>query len=185
MKRFISLPLLQVGLALLVAGLAGCATVNRPEFPGALKVYVNVPPSWNVLLEDDISDAFVSRVRDVFLRSGFDRPVDEVRLVEDPNKQPYLLTINLTEWRINRIGNIECTFTADLRTPQGSKNFGFFTNTTMRWMGGRWGLARSFEDAAEGAIHDLCNAVKKSELLPAFRNNEAVSRVSGKQNVTA
>jgi hypothetical protein len=142
-----------------------------------LKVTVNIPPSWNMLLDDRISEAFVDRVREVFYRAGFDRPVEEVRSVEEPEKQPYLLTINLTDWRINRIGNIECTFTADLRTPQGSKNLGVYTNTTMRWLSGpgRWGLARSFEDAAEGAIRDLCTAVAKSELLPGLRRNEAYS----------
>jgi hypothetical protein len=153
MKAFLRLPLLLVLGALL---LAGCTTATRPEVPGTLKVLVNLPPTWGVFLEDDVSEAFVSHIRDVFQRSGFDRPVEEVRLIEDPSRHPYLLTINLTEWRISRIGNIECTFSADLKTPRGTKNFGLYTNTEMRWgRSGRWGLARAFENAAEGAIHDL------------------------------
>ena len=47
---------------------------------------VNVPPSWNILLDDRVSEAFVDRVRDVFHRNGFDRPVEHVRYVEDPAK---------------------------------------------------------------------------------------------------
>jgi hypothetical protein len=164
-----------IGLMLL---LPACATTDRSaEVAGTLKVHVNVPPSWNLLLDDRISEAFVDRVRDVFYRSGFDRPVEQVRSVEDPGKQPYLLTINLAEWRINRVGNIDCTFTAELKTPRGTKNLGVYTNTSMRWLEGvgRWGLARSFGDAAEGAIGDLCEAVAKSELLPGLRRDEFYS----------
>lgn len=151
--------------------LSACATTQQPEVPGTLKVTVNVPPSWNLLLDERISEAFTDQVRDAFYRAGFDRPVQEVRSVEDPAKAPYLLTVNLVEWRINRIGNIDCTFSATLKTPRGTRDLGLYTNTTMRWFGGigRWGLARSFEDAAEGAIRDLCAAVAKSELLPGLR----------------
>lgn len=150
--------------------LAGCAT-SRVEVPGALKVQVNVPPSWNLLLDDRISDAFVDRVRESFQRSGFSRPVEEVRYVEDPAKVPYLLTINLTDWRITRIGNVDCTFTANLKTPEGTRQLGIYTNTTMRWLTGpgRFGLSRSFDEAAEGAIRNLCQDIAATELLPDLR----------------
>lgn len=155
--------------------LPACATTDRPDVPGTLNVQVNVPPSWNMLLDDRIAEAFVDRVRDVFYRAGFDRPVQEVRFARDPANVPYLLTINLNEWRINRVGNIECTFTADLQTPQGSRHLGLYTNTTMRWLGGpgRFGLSRSFEEAAEGAIRDLCADVAKTEMLPGLRERVA------------
>lgn len=155
-----------------------CATTQSPETPDALKVLVNVPPNWNMLLDDRVSEAFTDRVREVFYRAGFDRPVEEMRSVEDPAKVPYLLTIHLTEWRINRAGNIDCTFNASLQTPRGTRDLGLYTNTTMRWFGGigRWGLARSFEEAAEGAIHDLCDAVAKSDLLPGFPQREFFSQ---------
>lgn len=51
---------------------------------------VNVPPSWNLLLDDRMAEAFTDRVREVFQRAGFDRPIEEVRLVEDPAKLPDL-----------------------------------------------------------------------------------------------
>jgi hypothetical protein len=140
------------------------------ETPGTLRVQVNVPPSWNLLLDDRITEAFVDRIRDVFHRNGFEKPVEEVRYVEDPAKLPFLLTVNLTEWRINRIGDIECTFTANLQTPRGTRQLGIYTNTTMRWLTGpgRFGLAQAFEDAAEGAINDLCRDVAKTEMLPGL-----------------
>jgi hypothetical protein len=157
--------------------LSGCATTAQPDVPGTLKVVVNVPPSWNLLLDDRISEALTDRVSEAFHRAGFDRPVEEIRSVEDPAKVPYLLMINLTEWRINRIGNIDCTFTASLQTPRGTRDLGVYTNTSMRWIGGigRWGLARSFEEAADGAIRELCEAVARSELLPGLRKNEQYS----------
>ena len=151
--------------------LPGCATTEPVEVPGTLKVHVSVPPSWNLLFEDRISEAFVDHMREVFHHRGFDRPVEEVRFVEDPTKEPYLLTINLTEWRINRIGNIDCTFTASLQTPDETRHLGVYTNMSMRWFGGpgRFGLSRSFEEAAEGAIEDLYNDIAKTELLPGLR----------------
>jgi hypothetical protein len=155
------------GIFAWLLGLAGCATQPTPEIPGTLKVAVNVPPSWSLLLDSRISEAFTDRVREVFHQQGFDRPVEEVTSVEDCSKMPYLLTINLTEWRINHIGNIDCTFSASLRTPQGTRHLGLYTNTTMRWLNGlgRFGLADSFDQAAEGAIQDLWRDVEKSDLL--------------------
>jgi hypothetical protein len=158
-------------------GLSACATTQPAEVPGTLKVTVNVPPSWNLLIDDRIAESFTDRVREVFDRAGFDRPIEELRYVEDPAKVPYLLTINLVEWRINRIGSIDCTFSATLQTPRGARDLGLYHNDAMRWFGGigRWGLARSFEEAAEGAIHDLCDAVVKSEMLPGFQKHELYS----------
>jgi hypothetical protein len=155
--------------------LAGCATTQSPVVPGTLAVHVNVPPHWNIFLEDRIAEAFTDQVREVFHKAGFDKPVNEIRYFEDVDRAPYLLTINLNEWRINRVGMIECTFSADLKTPQATKHLGIYTHTTMRWIGGpgRFGLARSFEEAADGAIRDLCNDVAKTELLPGLHTRAA------------
>lgn len=165
-----------LGAIAAVGLMAGCAT-TRVEDPSALRVHVNVPPSWNMLIEDRVSMAFADVVRDVFHRQGFDRPVEEARFasLDELDRIPYLLTINLNEWRMTRIGNIECRFTASLQTPRGTRNLGVYTNTTMRWLGGigRFGLARSFEEAADGAITDMCRDIAKSELLPDLRARQA------------
>lgn len=154
-----------------LAVLPGCATTRTADVPGTLAVQVNVPPRGNLLLEDRVRDAFTDQVREVFVGAGFDRPVRDVRFVDDESPEPYLLTINLLEWRLNRAGFVECTFTAELRTPQTTRALGLHTNTTVRWFGGpgRFGLARSFEEASEGAIRDLARKVAESELLPGFR----------------
>ena len=150
--------------------LPGCATPPKVEVPGTLKVQVYVPPSWNLLLDDRIAEAFTDRVADVFHRSGFGFPIENVRTVEDPAKEPYLLTIRLTDWRITHLGNIDCTFTAQLKTPQSSGNLGVYTNTSMRSLSsGRFGFGQSFEEAAEGAIRDLANDIAKGDLLQGMR----------------
>lgn len=142
----------------------------------ALKVQVIVPPTWNLLIDDKVSEALVERMRDVFYRAGFTRPLEEVRSFEIPSKVPYLLTINLTEWRINRVGNIDCTFTANLKTPRGTRELGQYTNTTMQWLDGRgrFGLSRAFVDAAEGALRDLYTDLAKTDLLPGSNKHSNV-----------
>jgi len=135
-----------------------------------LKVHVNVPPTWSLLVDDRISEMFVDAVRELLARRGFTSPVEEVRFVEDPAKTPYLLTINLMEWRMQRTGAIDCTLAASLQTPRGTKQLGVYHHTSFHWLGsGRFGLAREFDEAASGALNDLCNDLARSELLPGLR----------------
>ena len=80
-------------------------------------------------------------MREVFHEEGFNRPVEEARLTE-PTPLSQLLTLNLMEWRLKPGGNIDCTFSADLRTDAGSHHLGIYTSTIPRWLGGfgRYGL---------------------------------------------
>jgi hypothetical protein len=164
---------LAAGLA--AVGLAGCVS-PRAEVPGTLHVHVNLPPTTDVWLEDRVKVAFTDIARDVFHRHGFDRPVEEARFasIDELNDLPYLLTIHLHQWRMNPLGNIECTFTASLQTPAGKRRLGVYSDTEMRGFGtsfgfGRWGIARSFEDAAEGALEDLVRDVARTEMLQQLR----------------
>ncbi len=154
---------------------AGAATPVAPEAT-QLKVQVIAPPTWNLLIDDKVSEALVARVREVFSRAGFALPVDELRPMESPSKVPYLLTLNLTEWRINRVGNIDCTFTANLKTPRGTRELGIYSNTTMQWLGGRgrFGLSQGFVAAAEGALRDLSTDLAKTDLLPRSNTHSNV-----------
>jgi hypothetical protein len=154
--------------------LAGCAT-PRVEVPGTLHVHVNLPLMTDVWVEDRVKMAFTDVTRDVFHRHGFDRPVEEARYasLNELEDIPFLLTVDLHRWRVDRIGNIECTFTASLQTPAGTRHLGVYTGTELRGFGGggfgRWGFARSFEEAAEGALNDLVREVARTELLPQLR----------------
>jgi hypothetical protein len=81
------------------------------------------------------------------------------------------LTINLSEWRMNHIGNIDCTFTANLQTDKTTRHLGIFSGMSFRWMSGpgRFGLADAFGDAAEDAARQLYDALAKTELVPDLR----------------
>jgi hypothetical protein len=169
-----------LGAALLA--FAGCATTQKPVSPDTVGVLVNLPPSASLVYSDWITDAFTDSIRSVFQQAGFQRPIENIRYVDQPDDTPYLLTINLMEWQFNRLGNIDCTFTAELSTPRGTSNLGVYSGTSLRISrnSGPWGLADAFDEAAQGAIVDLLRAVVKSELLPA-RTTPAMQTSLGTQ----
>src|SRR5690606_19853852 len=108
---------------------------------------------------------------DVFRRQGYDGDITEVRRFEEPSPGCCLLTIHLVEWRMNHMGNIDCTFTANLQTDETTRSLGVFTGMAFRWMSGpgRFGLADSFEDAAADAIRQLYDSLARTELVPGLR----------------
>lgn len=146
---------------------------SPPSKPGTLQVQVNVPPSWRPMLEDRITEAFASFVFDVFRRAGYQGELTEVRSFEEPSPGCCLLTINLTEWRMGRTENIECTFTANLQTERTARHLGVFTGMSFRWMSGpgRFGLADAYEEAAQQAIRQLYDAIARTELVPGIRRS--------------
>ncbi len=154
-----------LGAALIA--LAGCATAPHVQSPETVNVLVNLPPTASLIYADRIADAFTDEVRHVFYQAGFTRPIENIRYVDKPGDASQLLTINLMDWRFDPLGNIECTFTAELKTPRGTRNLGVYTDTSLRISRsfGPWGVADAFEEAAQGAIADLVRAVVKSELL--------------------
>src|SRR4051812_2805672 len=162
-----------VSVCAAIAAFAGCATMQyQPSSPDTVNVLVNLPPTASLIYADRIADAFTDEVAHVFSQAGFKRPVENIRYVDNPDSASSLLTINLMEWRFDRIGNIECTFTADLKTPLGSRHLGVYSDTSLRLSRtpGPWGVADAFDEAAQGAIVDLLRAVVKSDLLPARTN---------------
>lgn len=146
-------------------------TAARATAHAPLKVLVNVPPTWDLFLDDRIGDAFTEQVRAILEDEGFRGPIEGLRFVEEPARVPYLLTVNLHDWRISRSGQVACTFAATLQTPHGTRDLGLYTHTTMRCLHGpgRWGLSASFEEAAVGAIRNLCDTLTRSELVPGLR----------------
>lgn len=151
------------------------AATNKNEAaaakPDTLQVQVNVPPSWEPMFEDDITEAFVAYVAEVFRRQGYKGEIVEVERFDEPSPGCCLLTINLAEWRMNHTGNIDCTFTANLQTDDTTRHLGIFSGMAFRWMSGpgRFGLADAFGDAAEQAIRQLYTSLAKTELVPALR----------------
>lgn len=172
MIRFVPTCLLALGALAYAVPSAPAAGSESKQEAMPLQVQVMVPPTWQAWIDDDVAEAFTDRVREVFRHRGFAGKVREITAPDEPSTDAPLLTINLIEWRVSHIGNIECTFTANLQTAKTTHQFGIYTNTEMRWLQGpgRFGLARSFENAAEGAIRQLADDIGKTELLPGLRN---------------
>jgi hypothetical protein len=139
----------------------------------ALEVHVNVPPTWRPFLDEDISRAFVSRVADTFRRGGFDGQVTELTRFDDRKPGAPGLDISLNEWRVNRTGNVECTFHASFIDADGqAHSLGMFNATEFNWgSNNRWQLTRAFEDAAESAATRLWRKlVEEGHLAPTPRD---------------
>jgi hypothetical protein len=140
----------------------------KAELP-QLQLAVDVPPQWRPFLSDDLAEAFASRLTDVFRRRGY---AGEVRFLDhdDPKSGAPLLTIRLINWRVGRIDNAECTFTASLKNGSEEHELGIFENTSFAWNnnGTRWGLADVLGDVADGALTDLSSKLSKDDLLPGF-----------------
>ena len=144
---------------------------SPPSKPGTLQVQINIPPTWRPMLEDDVAEAFASYIFDVFRRQGYRGEIKEVRSYDEPSPGCWLLFINLTEWRMNHIGNIDCTFTANLQTDRTTRHIGVFSGMSFRWMSGpgRFGLSDAFGDAAEDGIRQLYDSLARTELVPGLR----------------
>lgn len=156
----------------------GSATTFALERSGAgpaLKIEVTTPPSWSLLVSDEVATWFVDGVRSVLQRHGFEGEVEELRYPDDAQKFPHRLTLHVSEWRLNRIGHIDCTLVATVHTPRGEKRLGIYTHSLPRWFGGfgRDGLRRAFEEAADQAILELCRDLARSELVPGLREHAA------------
>jgi hypothetical protein len=159
--------------ALLVAAPAADAKKSDAK-PADLQVMVDVPPTWRPFLDDDIAEALFYRLRNVFKSRGYKGEVVQLTSADKEMKELPLLRLNLTEWRIDRVGNAQCTMTATLTTSAGEKSLGLATGTAMFWpssSGGRWSLNRqmetadALEDAADSAMREVYEAVAKSGLV--------------------
>ncbi len=148
--------------------LAGCATTARERTPPSLQVEVIVPPSSDMLREDDIADFFVDGVRETFRRRGFEGWIDELYFREEPRPGIPVLTVRLNQWRRTHTGGVECNFTASYRQPGGEEQpLGHFTSTELATtITSRWTLVEAFRATAERAAEDVWNKMAEANLLP-------------------
>ena len=134
---------------------------------GTLQVQVRIPASWQPIFEDRVTEAFVNRLRDVFERQGYHGDITEVSLFDEPSPGCCLLTVDLLDWRMNMVGNVDCSFGASLQRGDKVRSLGLFSGMAFRWMNGpgRFGLADSFGDAADDALRSLYRSVEKTGLV--------------------
>lgn len=101
--------------------------------PTPLKVRVNSPASWGMLVDGRLDVAFTKQLHAILNEMGFAAPVEPISVIENPDTTPYLLTLNLTEWRIDRSSRVSCVFDATLQTQQGARYLGIYTQSALRW----------------------------------------------------
>lgn len=170
-----------LGLLSLGAVLLGATTplqAAKPEagnaMAGVLQVDVKLPPSWQASLNRDyVSELFSDRVATEFRRMGYEGKVKYVSELDERNPDDFRLTIQVIEWRLNAVGNVDCSFTVTLQTPRGERSLGVYAATALHSVTGRgrlW-LGDSFEDAADRAIGNLYRDLADQELIPGLRES--------------
>lgn len=162
-----------VGFASLIAA-QGADKKTETSKPADLQVAVNVPPSWRPFLDDDIAENFAYRLSSAFKRQGYKGNIVYLAHIDEPAAGVPLLTLNLFEWRIDRVGNAQCSFGSMLKDTKGEHDLGLTSRSAIFWPhGGRWGINRAYEqadaleEAADDALRDLCKRLVKDNLLPA------------------
>ena len=183
MKTFLPLlrfPAILVALASLLLTSSPAAEKKADAKKADLQVLVDVPPTWRPFLDDDIADALTARLVEAFRKEGYPGNIVQIRDLSFGDKNVPTLRLYLSEWRIDRIGNAQCTFTASLKTPAGDTDLGLNSGTAMFWPSsiGHWGLNRAFEkadaleDAARNALRDLYKAVAKTGLVAGLETRK-------------
>lgn len=144
--------------------LVAAPALSAESAANTLKVQVRTPPSWN-LPGERFPEFFAASLSDVLNRQGLSLPVAELRSVEDPQKAPLLLKIEVTEWRMTDAGDISCTFTASLKTPQGERRLGQYADT--RWVPGvlLGNSSRAYYPMQLEGVQALCRDLAKAELF--------------------
>lgn len=121
----------------------------------------------NLLRDDYVAEAFAYRVSSALHEQGLRGRIRYVDFPDDVKPEVPTLEIMLQEWRVDRIGNVDCTFSAQLKTPSGTRNLGFFSGTSMMlWSRRDWFARRDgFEEAARDALGNLGAKMLNTGLL--------------------
>jgi hypothetical protein len=173
MKSFLCLGSLLAATVLFSA----CATTSStpvrgttaafPEHAPRLQLTVDVPPSMNLLIQEDVSEAFAYRVMSTLHEQGFRGRIRYVERGETPIAGVPVLAVTLREWRVDGLGNVDCIFTAAVESPNGNRNLGVFSGTAMMtWSRRNWmDRQRDFEEAARDALSNLEQRIVETRLL--------------------
>lgn len=141
-----------------------------------MQVYVDIPSVWHPFLQQNIQDAFTGYVQDVFQRRGYKGQIDEVTDLSFVKKGEPLLSITLIDWRIDRTGSVECTFTASIKNGQKEKNLGILMSNSLFGFGpvnDRWEISNALEDAAHTAIGDMYDRLIKTNMVPGLTEKKS------------
>lgn len=148
-----------------------CASTTQPtastDRPPRLQVTVGVPPSMSILRDDYVAEAFGYRVAAYLHELGFRGPIHTVFPGDDVLPGVPILAVELMEWRVDRGGFVDCTFTAELVSGDARQRLGIFHGTSfMTWPRRDWYMrAEGFEESARDAITTLASRLEETGML--------------------
>lgn len=163
--------LLRLVLTLPVAGLLLVSPTSRAADPNTsvtLQVQVSLPASHQPHPDPAFVSAFVSRIREAFAAQGYVGAIAEASGRELPNETAVLLNLGVTELRV-RDDEIDCAFTATVRTAAEELEVGRFHDKGLRWnrSAGKLGPRRESADN-DATMLRLYQAVAASGLVPGL-----------------
>lgn len=132
-----------------------------------LQLAVEVPPHWRPFLSDDLAEAFASRLTKVFRQNGYGGRISFLSHPTRATDSP-VLAIHLLNWRATGAEHAECTFTAAVKSRNGTHELGLFENTSVA-RHDHGGFALALGDVADGALLSLSRKLANDGLLPGFR----------------
>ncbi|MFM1852682.1 MAG: hypothetical protein RIS54_2366 [Verrucomicrobiota bacterium] len=156
-------------LGLLAIGLATAGLDAKSKPTPALYLSINTPPVWDALHEADIANSFHGRISEALRKTGFAGEIESLSRFDDAKPGIPVLVINLMEWRADRVGNVVCTFSSNLKSGADDKSLGIFSGTAPQWMttaSRTWELRRGLDDSAASAIKSLVKRLQSEKFLP-------------------
>lgn len=167
--RLLSLVMLAAGSALVADAAITSSTPTVPNQP--LQVSVQLPPDASLFWADRVAESLADCIESAFAQGGFHGPIAYLGWGEKPAPEAPRVEINLIEWRSTVTRSVDCTFSARLVTPAGSRDLGIFSGVALNMAGRRdpFGRADTFAEAAHDAGRDLYRALQHAGLLPTGR----------------
>jgi len=160
--RLLSFFLLVVGgMGFSAARAESTAPVSRGP---TIQMKVDVPFNTDLIHRDEMADALFWRVRDGIRTKLRGVEIEEADGSEAAKDKP-LLTLTLIHWRQNRMGDIECQFTAEYSSFDGKLSLGTFEGVTSAIVRSRGFEGEDFVKAAEDAGRNLGEVLRKQKLL--------------------
>ena len=111
------------------------------------------PSPWT---EEDFARVLGGYLRDEFRKAGCRGEIVVHERWADLPGQTQRLEVSLLRWNRNRDGSLECTLTAELVTPDGTRAAsGLVSETQLEWSRSPHGLADALEAVARKAMKEL------------------------------
>lgn len=164
----------------LVMALAGGTHLRAadPNSGGTIQVQIHDAAKRDTVLDARLSAEFVFRVQEGFRQRGYTGAVVGVTGYSKPSPDCYLLTLDLSKWRLDREGQVSGSFAATLITEHVTRSLGSFKELALRWdaSSGHFGPRKGADDSdAEAPIRELYEALAATKLVPGTSDQPEVA----------